>query len=86
MMPRHPFQQPRRATISPTPAPGGIFRDVDALAGTDVFNVYAVDGKRLGRWEAAEDVTDEQLLDAFGDFLERRRLHLMPPAPPHHPR
>lgn len=81
-MPRKPLFLPRRATISHAMDSGGIFRDVDALEGTDVFNVYGSDGRRLGRWEAAEDVTDEELLEAFGHLLERRHLRLMPPSHP----
>jgi hypothetical protein len=82
MMPRLPLQLPRRATITPRVDNGGIFRDVDALEGTDVFNVYGSDGRRLGRWEASEDVTDKELLEAFGELLERRRLRVTPLSRP----
>ena len=80
MVRRRPPQPPLRATIKPVRDSGGIFRDVDALPGTDVFNVYGMDGRRLGRWEAAQDVTDDGLILAFGEFLERRHLYLMPSA------
>ena len=80
MIPHNPPLLPRRTTILPRVDSGGIFRDVDALPGTDVFNVYGMDGRRLGRWEAAQDVTDDGLILAFGEFLERRHLYLMPSA------
>lgn len=79
-MPRRPLPPPRSATISGGVGLQGIFRDVDALEGTDVFNIYGMDGVRLGRWEAAEDATDDELLEAFGEFLERRHLRIMPPS------
>jgi hypothetical protein len=59
----------------------GIFQDVDALAGTEVFNVYGLDGNRLGRWESAEGVTDDILIDAFGALVDRNdtpQLRIIP--------
>lgn len=82
MMPRRPSQRPRGATIPHSLGEGGIFRDVDALEGTDVFNIYGADGRRIGTWEAGEGSTDEALLSAFGEFLERRdarRFRIIPP-------
>lgn len=83
MMPRKTAQKPGGATIPPYLGEGGIFRDVDALEGTDVFNIYGADGKRIGTWEAGEGSTDEALLTAFGEFLERkdaRHLRIIPPS------
>ena len=52
--------------------PQGVFQDVDALAGTEAFNIYGRDGARLGRWQSVRGVTDEALLDAFQALLERQ--------------
>ena len=51
---------------------GGIFRDVDALEGTERFNLYHSDGTRLGTWEAVEGVTDDEFLRALAVFLDRK--------------
>lgn len=53
-------------------AQSGVFEDIEALRGTQAFNVYGVDGRRLGRWKAVEGVTDEALLDAFRELLQRQ--------------
>lgn len=84
MLPHPPPQTPLGSPISPENGESGVFQDEDALAGTEAFNVYGVDGVRLGRWEAAQGTTDERLLEAFGELLERRqpRLRLIPPSPP----
>lgn len=83
MLPRNPFQQRRRATNPLDEGERGVFHDIDALEGTEGFNVYGSNGKRLGRWEAVRGVTDDELLDAFEALLERRgpRLRLTPPSP-----
>ena len=51
---------------------GGIFRDVDALPGTETFNLYDSDGKRIGCWTAVAGATDDELLVALGELLLRR--------------
>lgn len=83
MLPRDTPQQPRRATTPLEEGERGVFHDIDALEGTEGFNVYGSNGKRLGRWEAVRGVTDDELLDAFEELLERRepRLRLIPPSP-----
>jgi len=53
------------------PPKRGIKEETGAFPGTRVFNVYA-NNVRLGRWESLPDVTDEQLLQAFEDLVERR--------------
>lgn len=50
----------------------GVREDLDALAGTNAFNVYGASGKRLGRWEAQAGVTDPQLLEAFDGLIQRK--------------
>lgn len=58
------------------PEDEGVFQDDDALAGTEAFNVYGANGRRLGRWTAAVGVTDEMLLEAFSELLKRKRTRL----------
>lgn len=84
MLPRKPRQLPLRATNTPDEGERGVFCDIDALSGTEAFNIYDSTGRRLGRWEAVQGVTDENLLDAFDALLERRepRLHLILPSQP----
>ena len=87
MPPRNPLPLPLplRATSAPDTGERGVFQDEYALAGTEAHNVYGLDGKRIGRWEAVEGVTDDQLLDAFEELLERReshRLRIIPPSLP----
>lgn len=61
--------------------PRGVYEDTEAFPGTNAFNVYRSDGTRIGRWEAAAGVTDEQLLAAFDGLLERKdvnRITMLP--------
>ncbi len=83
MLPRKPAQKPPRGTNPPDEGERGVFHDIDALEGTEGFNVYGSNGKRIGRWEAVRGVTDDELLDAFEALLERRepRLRLIPLSP-----
>lgn len=81
-MPRRPTQKPRQAPISHE---GGLFHDPDCFPGTEAFNIYGSDGKRIGRWYAVDGATDTELMEAFLDFLARRdgpRLTLLPPSAP----
>lgn len=52
--------------------PRGVYEDVEAFPGINVFNVYRSDGARIGRWEAPAGVTDEELLAAFDSLLQRK--------------
>lgn len=82
MLPRNPLQPPRRATNPHGEGERGVFQDIEPLEGTEAFNIYGSNGKRLGRWEAVQGVTDDQLLDAFEEMLVRREpcLSITPPS------
>jgi hypothetical protein len=50
----------------------GVYEDPGAFEGTIVYNVYAANGRRIGRWEAPVNVTDEDLLEAFDSLVDRQ--------------
>jgi hypothetical protein len=72
MIPRNPAPLALSAATISNSAQSGVFEDIEALRGTQAFNVYGSDGRRLGRWEAVEGVTDEALLEAFRELLQRQ--------------
>jgi len=72
-MPFRTAQEPLGSAISPE---GGLFHDPDTFPGTEAFNLYGPDGRRIGRWYAIEGATDPGLIEAFLDFLARRQPQL----------
>ncbi len=62
--------------------PTGVFEDVEALAGTYVLNLYNDAGRRVGRWEAVEGITDTEMVNALWDFLGRLSLSRAPRLTP----